>query len=467
MLFHRSFQVSSIFALAAVVGCYTRDTEGLECMYDSDCLGLRCVGRFCSDTEGVTGAVSVAVGSEQACAVLADGTARCWGANLWGQLGYPEQPLDACGAAPKSLGPIDLGDAPDGVNVQQIATGGGIQNDGDRDHAHTCALLAGGRLKCWGMGKDNDFSGWLGYEDAKDVLDPAVAPVVPLTPTVKRIALGDRYTCAIFDDGRLGCWGMGAKPLGGYARSSVGGMPGDIRDLTPIAFGDHDAAVRAVSAGYEHACAVLEDDTAWCWGVPSDYGRLGGEVEVSGTVVPPVRVEFADGMGAPLDVRTGTYHSCALLADDTIACWGCNVEGALGIPADDPSLVSMGTCSEGVVDRPVLATSVQAAIAGEHIVQLVSSGNHNCVLLADASVHCWGANDMWQLGDTGGPSPTPRVVKLYGEVLRAVEIASGGAQVCAVTEAGKVVCWGDNRNGQARGGSCDVVTSPPVSVELL
>lgn len=470
MLIHRVYKSSWILALAAVIaGCYARDTEGLECAYDSDCLGLRCIGRLCSATEEKTGAVSVAVGSEQACAVLGDGTARCWGANTWRQLGYPELAPDACGSTPKTLGPIDLGD---GANALQIATGGGIQNAGDRDRAHTCALLEGGHLKCWGMGEDGDFSGWLGYGDRDPVLNPAAAAVVPLTRTARRVALGDRYTCAIFDDGRLGCWGMGVKPLGVEGSGDIGAMPGDIEGLTPIAFGTHDAGVRAVSAGYEHACAVLEDGTAWCWGYPGKYGRLGvGPVEAEEVAVP-ARVEFeGEGMGAPLDVRAGSYHSCALLANDAIACWGYNGDGVLGLPADDPSLMLVPVPDAepiAVVDHPVLATSVQSALAGAHVVQLVSGGSHNCVLLADESVHCWGANDLGQIGVTEvGAYPAPVVVKVGGEVLRAVEIASAAAQTCAVTDTSGVVCWGDNGFGQAGRGSCAAPTTSPQPVELL
>lgn len=469
MLIHRVYERSWILALGAVIaGCYARDTEGLECAYDSDCLGLRCIGRFCTGTDP-TGAVSVAVGSEQACAVLADGTARCWGANTWGQLGYPELALEACSAAPEVLGPIDLGD---GVNVLQIATGGGIQNNGDHDRGHTCALLEGGRMKCWGKGKDGLLSGWLGYENMKDVLEPSKATAVPLTRTVRRIAVGDRYTCAIFDDGRLGCWGMDGKPLGDdYGDNSIGWMVGDIRGLAPIAFDVDKTAVRAVAAGYAHACAVLENDTAWCWGASSPYGRLGiGTKESSDTLNPaPVTFDGA-GMGPPLDVRTGSYHSCALLANDAIACWGCNDAGTLGLPVGDPSLKSgVVACSGGVADRPVLATEVQAALADEHIVQLVSGGNHNCVLLADKSVHCWGANDMEQLGAPvdGNAHPAPLVVKVGGDVLRAVEIASGPSQVCAVTDAGAVVCWGDNTYGQAGLGSCKATMTLPRPVDLL
>lgn len=471
MLIHRVYERSWILALGAVIaGCYARDTEGLECAYDSDCLGLRCIGRLCSATEEKTGAVSVAVGSEQACAVLGDGTARCWGADTWGQLGYPDPVSKVCGTTPKRLGPINLGAGADGVNVLQIATGGGIFDEGDRYRAHTCALLEGGRLKCWGMGSDETGSGWLGYENIDNVLDPAVAPLVPLTRTVRRIAVGDRYTCAIFDDGRLGCWGMGARPRGSQGTDSVGGMQGDIENLIPVSFGT-DVAVRAVSAGYAHACAVLENNTAWCWGEPSKNGRLGiGADGAAGTSVP-LRVTFDHvGMGAPLDVRTGLYHSCALLANDAIACWGCNVAGALGLRGDDPSLKPvLDACQVGAADRPVLATEVQAALAGAHIVQLVSGGNHNCVLLADRSVRCWGENQVGQLGVPfdGDAHPAPIVVKMNGDVLRAVEIASAASQVCAVTDTGAVVCWGDNTFGQAGFGACVPTETLPRPVDLL
>ena len=87
MSYIRMNEVWIVLALmAGLAGCYQPDTLGLSCLYDSDCLGLKCIGQVCAEGGG-TGAVHVSVGTAQACAILGDGTARCWGSNVAGQLG--------------------------------------------------------------------------------------------------------------------------------------------------------------------------------------------------------------------------------------------------------------------------------------------------------------------------------------------------------------------------------------------
>jgi uncharacterized repeat protein (TIGR01451 family) len=150
-------------------------------------------------------------------------------------------------------------------------------------------------------------AGWLGYEDDHDVFDPSDSAEVPLRPEVRAIAAHDLYTCAIFTDGRLACWGAGYRPLGTAGQKHVGDDPGEIQDLTPLAFGTDPSPVKTVSPGKEHACATLTDGTAWCWGVPSNqpqHGELG-----IGPVPNGPYAEVAAGLVAQAaDINAGPHR---------------------------------------------------------------------------------------------------------------------------------------------------------------
>ncbi len=460
-------------ASAVLLRCYQPDTNDLPCLSDDDCLGLKCIGQRCTDG-AASGALYVAIGSTHACAILGDGSARCWGANTTGQLGYPDKPKNGCLPAPSSLGAIDLGAKAKGLDVRDIAASGHSE---DFVSGYTCALLSNGRLRCWGVGslqsKEGQPAGWLGYEDDHDVSDPSNSAEVPLGPEVRAIAAYDLYTCAIFTDGRLACWGASSKPLGAGSQKHVGDDPGEIRDLTPLAFGANLSAVKTVSTGNEHACATLADGTAWCWGVRVNlpmYGELGiGPVHEGDSTSVPNRVQFDGIDGRPLDVRTGLYHSCALLDSDAVACWGCNESAQLGLPKDHASLTQFGNCDSGGALSPVLAAGVNDTLAGRRPIQLVSGANHNCVRTGAGAVHCWGDNGFQQSGtaETTMDYDSPVEVKLGGDPLRAVQLAASANQTCAVVDTGEIVCWGDTTSGQAGRGACGPGGTPPQRVDLL
>jgi alpha-tubulin suppressor-like RCC1 family protein len=116
---------------------------------------------------------------------------------------------------------------------------------------HECALLSTGEVRCMG---DNR-AGQLGTGTAT----PSVNPLpVRLPSPATDIVAGQSHTCALMLDGRLSCWGDNS--LG-----QVGdGAPGE-RRLTPSLVASLGKA-RAVTAGYEATCALVEDGTVYCWG---------------------------------------------------------------------------------------------------------------------------------------------------------------------------------------------------------
>ena len=192
---------------------------------------------------------------------------KCWGRNVWGQLGKTQtgNTGDGAGEMGDFLPAIDVG-TQDAVTA--VATGA----------AHTCAILDTGAVKCWG----DNASGKLGLGDTIDRGDMAgqmgaVLPAVDLGTgrTATAIAAGGNHTCAILDTGAVKCWGEnGSGQLGQGNTADRGDGPGEMGDnLAPIDLGTGRTAT-AIAAGAGHTCAVLDDGDIKCWG-QNGSGQLG------------------------------------------------------------------------------------------------------------------------------------------------------------------------------------------------
>src|SRR5438093_4486252 len=144
------------------------------------------------------------------------------------------------------------------------------------------------------------------------------------------------------------------------------------------------SSAAAGDAGSFHTCALLQDGTVRCWGL-NDAGQLGdGSTTNSST---PVAVA---GVGGAAAVTGGGFHTCARFPDGTLQCWGRNNAGQLGDPA---------TLREAVT-TPVRVTGITTATA------VSAGGFHTCALPGDGTVRCWGQNDYGQLGN-GTSDPVP------------------------------------------------------------
>ncbi|MFP5362038.1 MAG: RCC1 domain-containing protein [Thermoleophilia bacterium] len=279
-------------------------------------------------------AKSISAGSAHTCAVLDNGTVRCWGYNLDGRLGYNNLLAIGDDEAPAAAGPIDFGDG----RTAKAVTAGGF---------HTCAILDDDTVRCWGFGA----AGRLGYgnvddvgrgcvqvnatcEPSPDVPRPDTVGPVDLGPgrTAKAITAGGFHTCAVLDDDSARCWGFaGAGRLGGGNEFSIGDneTPGSVPTID-VGTG---RTVAAISAGNEHTCAVLDNGDVLCWG-NGEFGRLGyaatspiGDVQTPGSVGP---VALGAGRTATA-ISAGYEHTCARMDDGSVRCWGYGANGRLGL----------------------------------------------------------------------------------------------------------------------------------------
>lgn len=243
------------------------------------------------------------------------------------------------------------------------------------------------------------------------------------------VAAGGEHSCAIVVGGDLYCWGYQAVGQLGYLTPFGASSP--LPQRVPGITGAID-----VAAGYSHTCVRLTDESVRCFGNGAS-GQLGDGTTDIGIPTPrrvlglsqPVSELSLGGLMRPADERSGVGHSCALLNDATVVCWGDNSRGQIGDGTTTNRLVP------GLV--PGLA-SVRTVASG---------GRHTCAAMGDGRVFCWGDNSVGQLG-TSIPdlATSPQLVP---DVSDAVELSAGAYHTCALHSDGTFTCWG-----------CDIRSTP-------
>jgi len=348
---------------------------------------------------------ALAAGDFHTCAILDDGTVRCWGFGADGRLGYgnTDDVPD-----PSSVGPVNLS----GHTATAITAG----------PAHTCVVLDDGSVRCWGFGGGGPGfpkDGRLGYGSTDNVGDtPATTPdkkgAVKLGAGSKAVAIsaGGAHTCVILADGTVRCWGIGAYGQLGYGDTNdVGDKPTNTPDTVgPVNLGGHKATaisagglgvgVDAGNAGDAHTCVILDDASVRCWGYGAD-GQLGygntSNVGDKPTNTPDTAGPVNLGPGrTAVAVSAGQDHTCAVLDDHSVRCWGLATHGRLGYPTLDsfgnqPNVGATSTTTPDLVG-PVDVGSGRTAVA------ISAGGQHTCARLDEGSVRCWGYGAYGQLG---------------------------------------------------------------------
>lgn len=401
----------------------------------------------------------VAGSSVHLCALRSDGRVVCWGDRVLLGTGSTEHHGDLPNTMGAALQPVDLGQGESGVPLQALEVVATAES--------TCARLDGGQVKCWG----GNLEGKLGI----GVADPAVIGAAPgqmgdALPAVNlgtgrralQLAGGESHVCALLDDGSLKCWGANHRgQLGQGDAQDRGTQPSQMGDaLRSIDLGPARRAVQ-VSAGANHTCAVLDDATLKCWGNNS-AGQLGlGETATHrgdepgsmGGALPAVNLG-----GSIARVSAGGSHTCALLQDRALKCWGNNHTGALGLGDSR----SRGTSPQD------MGQALPAVDLGEgrHATAMRAGRTHTCVLLDSGLPACWGGGGP-QLGLESGATPRGTDPTHMGQGLatvllpetpafRAIETsATQHTGTCAWRVNEQLWCWGGNGAGQLGQGYSD------------
>ncbi|MEZ4312290.1 MAG: hypothetical protein R3F14_30035 [Polyangiaceae bacterium] len=366
-------------------------------------------GASCDGDGACREVVDVSVGFGHSCARLGDGAVKCWGDDALGQLGDGNG--DATFATVKGLDGVVAG-------ATQISAGTN----------HTCALLSGGSIRCWG---DNTF-GQLGNGAAGGFVDSPVQ-VTGFgggQPGAVGVAAGNNHTCAWLASGAVRCWGEGESGKLGNGTIDSSSVPLGVSGIN-----GNSASALSVSGGSHHTCAVLTGGSIRCWGGNTN-GQLGDDTLTMSTT--PVTVVDPGGAGFTA-VAAGGFHTCAVATGGAVWCWGFNSQGQLGD----------GTTG-GSSKVPV-----KALLSGVSATGVAAGGFFNCALLApgaapSSSVRCWGGNGFGQLGDgttIASDTPVPAAV-LDAVGFGALSLSTRHSHVCVTLASGAAHCWGANVTGQ-------------------
>ncbi|MEM1008540.1 MAG: hypothetical protein AAGJ35_06000 [Myxococcota bacterium] len=225
---------------------------------------------------------------------------ECWGQNYSGQLGYGD-------LKPRQNARGDFIDFK-GVKVRQVKIDLGV----------TCALLETGDLKCWG---DNRY-GRLGYGNTARIMKPVKSIDLQGQKAIQ-LEMGYGITCVLLEAGNVKCWGEN-RWWGGLGL----GLDRDAVLMKPArqSIDFQGMRVKDISTKYRHMCAVLENGQVKCWG-KNDKGQLG---------YPDFQFRSKPGSksvalpGKVKKVSCGRWHSCVILEDHSVRCWGENDKGQLG-----------------------------------------------------------------------------------------------------------------------------------------
>lgn len=241
---------------------------------------------------------SVDVGSAHTCATASGGDIYCWGSNESGQLGIQ--------AIAESWVPVKVDTS---ENLVSMSTGAGFN----------CALTSGGQLLCWGSNSFGQLG--RGYVGGQDVNLVSVDTSRGLAGKVITSVESDCCSaCVTTSTGDAFCWGDNYYGQSGIA-SQTWYEPTPRRVLLD--------GVASISVGRGHTCATTTAQKAYCWGW-NDYGQLGLGHTYSAAVPLAVDVTGPLSGKAVRQISAGRQHTCALTTDGVVSCWGSNWFGALG-----------------------------------------------------------------------------------------------------------------------------------------
>ena len=254
--------------------------------------------------------------------------------------------------------------------------------------------------------------------------------------------------CAISLSNRAYCWGSGSSGALGNNSTTNSSIPVAVNTTGVLA----GKAIKQISTGFSHTCAIASDDKAYCWGSGSN-GQLGNNSTTNSSI--PVAVNTTGVLAGKTikQISAGSFHTCAIASDNKAYCWGSGSNGQLG----------NGTTSMTKVPVAVNTTGV---LAGKTIKQISAYGFHTCAIASDDKAYCWGRGDLGQLGNNSTTnSSIPVAINstgvLAGKTIK--QISNGSSHTCAIASDNKAYCWGSGTSGQL-GNNSAANSSVPVRV---
>ena len=380
-----------------------------------------------------SGVTSIAARLGYACAVTSAGAVKCWGENRYGALGN--------GSTNDNKIPVNVVGLTSGVT--SVDTG----------PLHACAIMTTGRVKCWG----NNSNGELGNGSTINSSAPVDASV--LTSGVTSVAAGQGFTCVLTSAGGVKCWGTNSNGELGNGSTTSSKDPVDVVGLT--------SGVKAITANLSYPCALTSGDGVKCWG-----GQRGIPVDVTGVTSGVSTIGAGSSYGL----------ACAIMREGGARCWAVNTPTSAdlkGLPSGVTAIALGGqdtacvlTNAGGVMcpkRTPNTDTTTWVAVDGLTATSAgrptpsstVTVGNtsafaigslHSCAVTIAGGVKCWGYNRNGALGN-GSTADSAAPVEVVGLASGVSAIVTGSEFSCGLTTGGGVKCWGANPDGELGTGS--------------
>jgi alpha-tubulin suppressor-like RCC1 family protein len=254
-------------------------------------------------------------------------------------------------------------------------------------------------------------------------------PVSASSRTYKAISSGYDYACALTTAGKAYCWGENNH-------GQLGNSDGTHADQDHSVAVDTDLKFKSITAGTSHVCALTSAGVAYCWG-NSGNGQLGHGDTTSQDA--PVLVDTVQTFKS---ISAGSYHTCALNSEGVAFCWGDNSEAQLG---------------HGDTFEHHSPYAVDTALKFKSI---AASEDHTCALTKAGVAYCWGDNGAGYVGNDALGGADQAVPVLVDTDLKFTSITVGEYHTCALTKASNVYCWGSNEYGQLGDGTNEDAGSP-------
>lgn len=385
-------------------------------------------------------------GDEHFCALLSDGTVKCWGEDM--------PPLTVEGL----------------TAVTQISAAGRTTCAIGTSPASDDAGTAFTGVHCWG----GNAMGELGLTIDPPTFDSDPHPT-PSRPALGDLALGliDRVdvghgsVCATAKSGKVACWGR-------EHREQLANRDYDPYEIDPyrgpaIAKIGPLAPARTLVGGAT-AYGLTSNGEVWTWGaVSGDDGTASGRVSsispdskparimgladvkslaVSGLVFPPEPEPMPGPVPPPPPPRA---HACALTGDGAVHCWGRSYTGALctGLPDHEQ-------------------TPRHAPVSSKYWPQQLAVADEiTCARLTDGTVQCCGSDSKGKLGTGTVSLYSPNFAPASAFKGYAVRVAASNDAVCALVQGGTVECWGSNARNQLGQTKADDAPHPTPSKVLF
>jgi alpha-tubulin suppressor-like RCC1 family protein len=265
-------------------------------------------------------------------------------------------------------------------------------------------------------------------------------------PAIRQLALGNEHSCLLVGS-EVYCWGTNSHGELGNGTTTSSAVPLLVAGVGPaqqIASGDaFDVTCPTTTpARGSHTCAVLTDSTVTCWGanIAGEWNDTPPAVAVATLAATP------KGLANVTSLGIGGFQNCVVDSNAAISCWGVD---ALG----DGSLYSLPS---GPVRVGGINDATKVAIGDDAV----------CALRSDETVWCWGDDSIGQLGDGhdgfGAQSSTP----VQAQIDRVVQLSGGWGEFCATRDNGQALCWGYNESGQIGNGTVSHDIATPTVVPL-